>query len=520
MKLSPGLLRRHFTSFNRPWYHQRFDACPLFLLAVSEGELRREKRKRAWGHFTHHVCASEHDHGDWYIDQRDIEVISTGMLAAEMRRPGFVRTLMAQWRVDERRYEQRCREIWHTDLSHWSAAEVGAGMRELLELAARAYSSSSIIDGFALGTDELTQRELNVLLTKRGLSEVRHRYFTALTAPVTPSFINEEQIALLRLTASIKNRRLFSRGSSSTIWKNIRRAHPVLTKLIEAHTKRYFWIRNNYADGEPMTPPDFVREIRAIFTSGINPRHEAQAIVSTPKRNKAGKARVLATLKPGPKLTALIRVNESFTGWQDARKKRTFLFSATATMLLKRASQLTEYTLGELKYLVEPELSALLAGKRAPTRAECRRRRQSSLFYHRGNSIDVVSGPAASRFFKRFLAFQKSEQVEDFRGLPANRGVATGIARVIKSVQEMNRVKPGDILVAVMTRPDYISAMKRAAAIVTNEGGITSHAAIVSRELRIPCVIGTKIATEVIHDGDLVEVNGNHGVVKVLQRNS
>lgn len=63
MNLAPGLLRRHFASFNRPWYHQRFDACPLFLLAVSEGELRREPRKRAWGQFDHHVSAFENDHG-------------------------------------------------------------------------------------------------------------------------------------------------------------------------------------------------------------------------------------------------------------------------------------------------------------------------------------------------------------------------------------------------------------------------------------------------------------------------
>jgi pyruvate,water dikinase len=65
-----------------------------------------------------------------------------------------------------------------------------------------------------------------------------------------------------------------------------------------------------------------------------------------------------------------------------------------------------------------------------------------------------------------------------------------------------------------MTRPDYVPAMKKAAAIVTNEGGITCHAAIVSRELGIPCIIGTKIATEVFKDGDVVEVNANHGWVR------
>ena len=68
-----------------------------------------------------------------------------------------------------------------------------------------------------------------------------------------------------------------------------------------------------------------------------------------------------------------------------------------------------------------------------------------------------------------------------------------------------------------MTRPDYIAGMKKAAAIVTNEGGITCHAAIVSRELGIPCIIGTKIATQVFKDGDLVEVNANHGWVRKIK---
>ena len=67
-----------------------------------------------------------------------------------------------------------------------------------------------------------------------------------------------------------------------------------------------------------------------------------------------------------------------------------------------------------------------------------------------------------------------------------------------------------------MTRPELVPAMKKAAAIVTDEGGLTSHAAIVSRELGIPCVVGTKISTKIFKDGDLVEVNANHGSVRKI----
>jgi len=80
----------------------------------------------------------------------------------------------------------------------------------------------------------------------------------------------------------------------------------------------------------------------------------------------------------------------------------------------------------------------------------------------------------------------------------------------------MSKMKQGDILVSIATDPDIVPAMKKAAAIVTEQGGVTSHAAIVSRELKIPCVIGTKIATKVLKDGMEVEVDANKGIVTVL----
>jgi pyruvate,water dikinase len=78
-------------------------------------------------------------------------------------------------------------------------------------------------------------------------------------------------------------------------------------------------------------------------------------------------------------------------------------------------------------------------------------------------------------------------------------------------------MQEGDILVANATDPNVLPAMKKAAAIVTNTGGITCHAAIVSRELNIPCVVGTRIATKVFHDGELVEVRAHHGLVRKMK---
>ena len=99
------------------------------------------------------------------------------------------------------------------------------------------------------------------------------------------------------------------------------------------------------------------------------------------------------------------------------------------------------------------------------------------------------------------------------RGLGAGPGRATGAARVLRSTDEADKIKAGEILVTTMTAPDWVPIMRRAAAIVTDAGGMTSHAAIVSRELGIPCIVGTKDATKVLKDGMVVTVDARAGTV-------
>ncbi|MGB9866627.1 MAG: phosphoenolpyruvate synthase [Bacillota bacterium] len=99
------------------------------------------------------------------------------------------------------------------------------------------------------------------------------------------------------------------------------------------------------------------------------------------------------------------------------------------------------------------------------------------------------------------------------KGLGASPGVAVGKVVIVKNVGEIDRVKQGDVLVAIMTNPDFVPAMRRAAAIVTDEGGRTCHASIVSRELGLPCVVGTKNATQVLREGQEVTVDATRGIV-------
>jgi len=98
-------------------------------------------------------------------------------------------------------------------------------------------------------------------------------------------------------------------------------------------------------------------------------------------------------------------------------------------------------------------------------------------------------------------------------GAPASPGVASGPVKIVPDPSQIDKVMTGDILVAEMTTPDFVPAMKRAAAIVTDRGGRTAHAAIVSRELGIPCVVGTEKATAILKDGQIITVDGSNGKV-------
>ncbi|HEX8965712.1 MAG TPA: phosphoenolpyruvate synthase [Patescibacteria group bacterium] len=98
-------------------------------------------------------------------------------------------------------------------------------------------------------------------------------------------------------------------------------------------------------------------------------------------------------------------------------------------------------------------------------------------------------------------------------GNPASPGIASGPVKILTSAKEIAKVMPGDVLVAPQTNPDFVPAMKKAVAIVTDSGGRTSHAAIVSREIGIPAVVGAKGATKLLKDGMIITVNGAKGEV-------
>jgi pyruvate,water dikinase len=131
-----------------------------------------------------------------------------------------------------------------------------------------------------------------------------------------------------------------------------------------------------------------------------------------------------------------------------------------------------------------------------------------------GGAVYLVQTRAVTVLFKKDAG--ASEEIKEppiLKGLPASPGVATGPVKIIKNPSQLYKIKEGDVMVTKMTDPDYVPAMKRASAIVTDEGGVTSHAAIVSRELGTVCVVGTGNATAILKDGQIITIDGKRGNV-------
>ncbi|MFH1551354.1 MAG: PEP-utilizing enzyme [bacterium] len=202
------------------------------------------------------------------------------------------------------------------------------------------------------------------------------------------------------------------------------------------------------------------------------------------------------------------------------RKEGEPVFYTLIGVLLKEIAKRFDLKTKELFFYTNKEILMLFKGQKVKRDIIEKRQKGYALISLKNKKV-LLTGEYFKRMYRELVVLKlKTRQLT---GQVAMRGKAKGRVRAIlhnKRVitKDVAKFKKGEILVTEMTRPDTILACKKAAAIVTDEGGITSHAAIISRELKTPCVIATKVATQVLKDGDLVEVDAYKGIVKILKR--
>jgi len=499
MERKPGLLKEKLSVWKgKKWYHQRFDGVPYFLAFVGEAEIVTHRNRKKDLAFDVHFSFYSNERGDWYISQDDIERVSRTVIDRARHNPQYSKKLMDEWHPREEKFYELCKKMNAVQLSDLSDDELLNVHDTFSDTYLARFSSSSIIDGFALGTDHLIAGRLEVLYKRSEIAKTRRfsEVFSVITAPIHLSFVNVAERDLHTVALAVKD-------------------NPAHKKqLLDEYRDKYFWTRNNYANATVLTMEYFENELEHIYASGIDSQKEIEKINNKPIETQKIKEQYMGTLDVDTELKTLIQITEDFTHWQDERKKSTFFTTHYLSLVLTEVSRRTNIPVELIKYTVPQDLRDVFAGRFDVQ--TLKKLQQHSVYYHDSSGYDSVYGDEADVVKKTIVGAEDLSDIQDFRGLAASLGRVRGSVKVLRSVKEINKIQDGDILVAVMTRPDYVPAMKKAGAIVTDEGGITSHAAIVSRELGIPCVIGTKIATKVLQDGDLVEVDANHSVVKKI----
>ncbi len=174
-------------------------------------------------------------------------------------------------------------------------------------------------------------------------------------------------------------------------------------------------------------------------------------------------------------------------------------------------------TLKDATNLTIEEIKGVLGKGKFPDKKELKLRSSNkALYYFQKGRIDIIYD---MKEIKKTLNKLQGElkNITTLKGMTACKGKAKGRVKIITHSDHLKKVKKGDIFVAKYTFPNFTPKMIISSAVITDEGGITSHAAIVSREYNIPCVIGTKVATNVLKDNDLVEVDADKGVVRKIK---
>jgi phosphohistidine swiveling domain-containing protein len=441
--------------------------------------------------------------GDWFSLLSDHQHIGRMIVRKYMHDKGIIVNLYKQW-LKNFNIMMRNYYIWFKkDFKGFSNEELIAWSNKIYKFY-RDISLPGFIDGYMFYADKRFDDLLREYCLKNHIKNYP-KIFSALSAPIEPSFINEEEEDLKRLL------KFFIRNGYKigVNLPNFLKHKKYLLELLNKHLLKYSWIKSSYAGYNEYKTKDVHLEIKKLLSNGIKTNNFLA-------KNKKSKVRLLKQYGFSEEIKSITNLTEMLVKWQDQRKVYSLTFVSLQSKILKEISTRTKIDFNLLYYAYSKELKSILNDNFNKTELE--KRKKSSLFiYKNGEIVDIFTGIKAKSFLNKASKIEVRD-VKEIKGMVASLGKVTGRVKIIMSSKYISKIKKGDILIAPMTRPEHLIGMKKAKAIVTDDGGITCHASIISRELGIPCIIGTKIATKVLHDGDWVEVDANKGIVRVLKR--
>ncbi len=416
----------------------------------------------------------------------------------------FFSKIYRQWKNNFKEFYVYCLNLKKTDFAKLSNADLLNVLREYYKKLFQ-IRFPALIDGFIFYADRYFPVLINDFCAKRQIKNPR-KIISILSAPTEDSFLADKAKDFYKIAISISKQRFNFKKISS---------NKKLLDDINNYLEKYFWIKGSYADNVEYGETDVVSESLKIIKNGLKKPRSAVNARLFAKQSALNKYHFT------PEIKNAVNIIELFAKWHDDRKIYTLLHVYLDGKFLDEIARRFNIDKKLLKYSFSKELSLLLAGKLKSPKLKniLRKRKNGSLWLYSGGKIlKIISGKKANKIFRTIKNSYFKGVASEIKGMTASLGKVSGRVTVVKNIEDIDKVKKGDVLITTMTRPEYASIFGIIRAIVTDEGGITCHAAIISRELNIPCIIGAKNATRILKDGQLVEVDADKGVVKILKK--
>lgn len=285
-----------------------------------------------------------------------------------------------------------------------------------------------------------------------------------------------------------------------------------LEDKIRTHLDSFFWLTRDYED-PVLTYGDVEKKLAEALTQ--SPCEELSQIEKKEQNFEKRSKEILSIYKFNSAEISLFEAMKEATHLKELRKRHVsealYFFDAILSEIGRRLF----LSIAQVRFMNSDDAKrALLEGEDLTD--ELNERMKLSVWYSRdGKETEIITGADAEGLRNLFLRVDMDAR--EIAGTPVSSGKARGRARIVMNPDECARVEKGDILVTVQVVPNFSPAISRAAAIVCEGGtGMTSHPATLAREAGIPCVIQARFATQILKDGDVVEVDGYSGVVKKL----
>ncbi|MFA6524780.1 MAG: PEP-utilizing enzyme [Patescibacteria group bacterium] len=354
-------------------------------------------------------------------------------------------------------------------------------------------------------------QELEPKLKKLGNPEI---VFSNLVTSIKPTAISEENMAVLKLISRIKkNKTLLKQFKNCKSLKELSAgAQSSFKKLAD----KFGWLQYYFVG--PAAGPEYYFDL-VKRRWGIFPDREIRI-----KQNKLAELKKFhnkAKLFFNKEELYQIEIVRELAYLKEIRKEvQVYYHNYAMGRWYQEIAGRFYWSPLQARYVTRAEYQDILINdKKAFTSDQLNERYQCSAHILVNGKVGFYTGAKAKKFKKLFVQTKPTIKIKHnniISGQVAYPGKAKGMVKIINSTSDLNKFNEGDILISYSTNPSLVPAMNKAVAIVTNTGGITCHAAIVSRELKIPCIIGTGIATKVFKDGDLVEVDATKGIVKKI----